>query len=60
MIAEENNIEETPDSDRFGLTSDICVLPAFAAGSSTCSRSISPPPRVADSPRRVGGEYSDL
>ena len=28
-IAEENNIEETPDSNRFGLISDICVLPPF-------------------------------
>jgi ribosomal protein S18 acetylase RimI-like enzyme len=28
-IVEENNIEETPDSNRFGLISDICVLPPF-------------------------------
>lgn len=28
-IEEENNIEETPDSNRFGLISDICVLPPF-------------------------------
>jgi ribosomal protein S18 acetylase RimI-like enzyme len=28
-IAEENNIEETPDSNRFGLISDICVLPPY-------------------------------
>jgi ribosomal protein S18 acetylase RimI-like enzyme len=28
-IAEENNIEETADSNRFGLVSDICVLPPF-------------------------------
>jgi ribosomal protein S18 acetylase RimI-like enzyme len=28
-IAEERNIEETPDSNRFGLVSDVCVLPRF-------------------------------
>jgi ribosomal protein S18 acetylase RimI-like enzyme len=28
-IVEENVIEETPDSNRFGYVSDVCVLPAF-------------------------------
>ena len=28
-IVTENNIEETPDSNRFGLISDICVLAPF-------------------------------
>ena len=28
-IEEEMNIEETPDSNRFGLISDVCVLPPF-------------------------------
>jgi ribosomal protein S18 acetylase RimI-like enzyme len=28
-IVQENMIEETPDSNRFGCVSDICVLPAF-------------------------------
>jgi ribosomal protein S18 acetylase RimI-like enzyme len=28
-IVEENLIEETPDSNRFGYISDLCVLPAF-------------------------------
>ena len=28
-IEEENHIEETPDSNRFGYVSDICVLPAY-------------------------------
>ena len=28
-IAQENVIEETPDSNRFGYISDVCVLPAF-------------------------------
>jgi ribosomal protein S18 acetylase RimI-like enzyme len=28
-IEEETHIEETPDSNRFGYVSDICVLPAF-------------------------------
>jgi ribosomal protein S18 acetylase RimI-like enzyme len=28
-IAQENNIEETPDSNCFGLISDMCVLPPF-------------------------------
>jgi ribosomal protein S18 acetylase RimI-like enzyme len=28
-IVQENFIEETPDSNRFGYISDVCVLPAF-------------------------------
>jgi ribosomal protein S18 acetylase RimI-like enzyme len=28
-IVQENFIEETPDSNRFGYISDLCVLPAF-------------------------------
>lgn len=28
-IAQENLIEETPDSNRYGYVSDICVLPPF-------------------------------
>ena len=28
-ILQENLIEETPDSNRFGYISDLCVLPAF-------------------------------
>jgi ribosomal protein S18 acetylase RimI-like enzyme len=28
-IVQENVIEETPDSNRFGYVSDVCVLPAF-------------------------------
>jgi ribosomal protein S18 acetylase RimI-like enzyme len=28
-IEEESHIEETPDSNRFGYVSDICVLPTF-------------------------------
>jgi ribosomal protein S18 acetylase RimI-like enzyme len=28
-IVQENLIEETPDSNRFGYISDVCVLPAF-------------------------------
>ena len=28
-IVQENMIEETPDSNRFGYISDVCVLPAF-------------------------------
>jgi ribosomal protein S18 acetylase RimI-like enzyme len=28
-IVQENVIEETPDSNRFGCVSDVCVLPAF-------------------------------
>ena len=28
-IVQENVIEETPDSNRFGYISDVCVLPAF-------------------------------
>jgi len=28
-IVEENLIEETPDSNRFGYVSDVCVLPPF-------------------------------
>jgi ribosomal protein S18 acetylase RimI-like enzyme len=28
-IVQENLIEETPDSNRFGYVSDVCVLPAF-------------------------------
>src|SRR5271165_1485599 len=28
-IARDNFIEETPDSNRYGLVSDLCVLPAF-------------------------------
>jgi ribosomal protein S18 acetylase RimI-like enzyme len=28
-LEEENHIEETPDSNRFGYVSGICVLPAF-------------------------------
>jgi len=28
-IVEENVIEETPDSNRFGYISDVCVLPGF-------------------------------
>jgi ribosomal protein S18 acetylase RimI-like enzyme len=28
-IEEESHIEETPDSNRFGYVSDICVLPIF-------------------------------
>lgn len=28
-LVQENHIEETPDSNRFGYISDVCVLPAF-------------------------------
>ena len=28
-IVQENVVEETPDSNRFGYISDVCVLPAF-------------------------------
>ncbi len=28
-IGEDRHLEETPDSNRFGLLSDVCVLPAF-------------------------------
>src|SRR5271166_1557108 len=28
-IEDESNIAETPDSNRFGLISDVCVLPAY-------------------------------
>jgi ribosomal protein S18 acetylase RimI-like enzyme len=28
-IVQENLVEETPDSNRFGYVSDVCVLPAF-------------------------------
>ena len=28
-IVQENNIEETPDSNRFGVISDVCVLSPF-------------------------------
>jgi ribosomal protein S18 acetylase RimI-like enzyme len=35
-IEKENNVAETPDSNRYGYVSDICVLPAYRGRRIAC------------------------